>query len=162
MSSYNARLRLPGQSRIPIGVEVDISDERITLRTGDREVARWSLETIDVSLLADGFHIVVDGEEVVLSVTEPGRFASELGIQAERPAPRPVTPPTSPEDDLRRRVSRLATDLVSDRVAPEAAFAEWLGLLRELNTRHTRGLIATPLFHELNTRLLDLFSKSDA
>lgn len=165
MSSFNARLRLPGQSRIPLGVEVDVTDERITLTSGEREVAKWSLEKIDVSHLSDGFHITVDGEEVVLSVVEPARFASELGVVAPAPTPRarPVSAPKRSgwDDDLRMRIGRIAEALTADSVAPETAFAEWLGLLKELNSRHARGAMPTPLFHELNTCLLDLIPGGD-
>ena len=42
------------------------------------------------------------------------------------------------------------------RSQPATAFAEWLGLLKELNSRHAHGAMPTPLFHELNTCLLDL------
>jgi len=165
VSSFNARLRLPGQSRIPLGVEVDVTDERITLTSGDREVAKWSLEKIDVSHLSDGFHIKVDGEEVVLSVVEPARFASELGVVTPAPTPRvrsvPAPKRTDRNDDLRLRIGDIAGALTTDSVAPETAFAEWLGLLKELNSRHARGAMPTPLFHELNTYLLDLIPGRD-
>jgi hypothetical protein len=160
VSSFSARLRLPGQSRIPLGVEVDISDELLTLNAGDRKVAQWSLRDIDIDYLSDGFHIWADDEEVVLSVTESNRFASELGVTPMRPAPRAANagpkPPAGKTDDLRHRISEIATALTTDSVAPDVAFAKWLGLLKELNTLHVRGLLSTPHFHELNTGLLDL------
>jgi hypothetical protein len=80
MSSFNARLRLPGHSKLPLGVEVDISYERMTLTAGDRTVAAWPLEELDIASRSDGFHIKVDGEEMVLKVADSTRFASELGI----------------------------------------------------------------------------------
>lgn len=84
MSSFNARLRLPGRSKIPLGVEVDICHERMTLTSGDRTVAVWPLADLDVATRSDGFHIRVDGEEVVLNVAESTRFAAELGL-SQRP-----------------------------------------------------------------------------
>lgn len=163
MSAFNARLRLPGQSRIPLGVEVDISDERITLTSGERKVAQWSLAEIDVDYLSDGFHITADGEEVVLSVVESSQFASELGVTANRPAPKikTIETPDRPQasgkfQELRARVDEIAATLADDSVAPQEAFAEWLGFLRELNARHARGAMPTPLYHELNTTMLDL------
>jgi hypothetical protein len=86
MSSFSARLRMPGRSRLPLGVEVDISHDRITLTAGDRMVAGWSLGEIEVVTLSDGFHIKVDGEEIVLDVADPTRFATELGVGEERPS----------------------------------------------------------------------------
>lgn len=164
MSSFSARLRLPGQSRIPLGVEVDITDERITLTAGERKVAQWNLDKLEITYLSDGFHIRVDGEEVVLSVVESGRFASELGVTAVKPAPRAVVSRTRDSgrtDDLRQRVSSVAAALTTDSVPPQVAFAEWLGLLKELNSRHARGAMPTPLFHELNTELLGLIPGSE-
>lgn len=77
---------MPGRSRLPLGVEVDISHDRITLTSGDRMVAGWSLGEIDVVTLSDGFHIKVDGEEIVLDVADPTRFATELGVGGQRPS----------------------------------------------------------------------------
>lgn len=169
MTPFNARLRLPGQSRIPLGVEVDVSDEQITLRTGERKLAQWNLAEVDIDYLSDGFHIKVDGEEVVLSVSESSQFASALGVTASRPTPKPVAAASGTRntgraqaDDLRRRISQMAAALGSDSVAPQTAFAEWLGLLKELNSRHARGAMPTPLFHELNTQLLDLIPEPEA
>lgn len=163
MSTFTARLRLPGQSRIPLGVEVDVSEEAVTLTNGDRRLAIWDLRKIDVDYLADGFHIKVDDEEVVLSVSEPARFASELGVTAHRPAPRPKAPqPTNkPDDDIRLRMSRAGEMLADDAVSPQAAFAEWLSILKELDTRHARGAMPSALFHELNGALLAMFPAPD-
>jgi hypothetical protein len=49
-------------------------------------VAGWSLGEIEVVTLFDGFHIKVDGEEIVLAVADPTRFATELGVGGERPS----------------------------------------------------------------------------
>ncbi|HEX9864755.1 MAG TPA: hypothetical protein VGC03_07330 [Acidimicrobiia bacterium] len=80
MSSFNARLRLPGRTKLPLGVEVDIRHERMILTAGDRTVATWPLEEIVITSRSDGFHIKVDGDEVILYVSDSTRFASELGI----------------------------------------------------------------------------------
>ena len=87
MSSFNARLRLPGRTKLPLGVEVDIRHERMILTSGDRTVATWPLEDIVIASQSDGFHIKVDGEEVILHVSDSTRFAAELGI-GRQPAKR--------------------------------------------------------------------------
>jgi hypothetical protein len=191
MSSFNARLRLPGRSRLPLGVGVDISHERMTLTAGDRTVAAWPLEVLEVSSLSDGFHIKVDGDDFVLDVSDSTRFAAELGI-GERPrrlavagagqrahselssayshqnsfrtngkiiSPRPIADARRAEgnlDDVQRRISDIAEALTSDSVSPAAAFAHWLGLLKEINRRHGQGSMPTDLYYRLNTQLLDL------
>ena len=79
MSSFNARLRLTGESRIILGVLVDVADGSITVTSAQREIATWSLDEIEVRQLVDGFHIIHGDQEVVLGVTEPIGFASAVG-----------------------------------------------------------------------------------
>lgn len=92
MSSFSARLQMTGQSRILLGVLVDVTDESVTATFANNEVARWSLDQVEIRHLPDGFHISRAGEEAVLGVTEPGRFASALRIvdarMESRDAPR--------------------------------------------------------------------------
>jgi hypothetical protein len=171
LSSFNARLRLPGHTRLPLGVEVDILNERMTLTAGERTVANWPLEQLDIIVRADGFHIRVDGEEMVLNVTDSKAFAAALGIEASpvRPVaagvgqtstslrPTAFAQPTDPElEDLRRRISDFARDLAADAVPPADVFARWLRLLKEINRRLGEGSLPTSLFYQLNTHLLEL------
>lgn len=74
MTSFDARLRLIGESGLPLGVEVDITGERMLVSSGKRVVADWPLDEITISLLADGFHIDAEGEEIVLNVSDERRF----------------------------------------------------------------------------------------
>lgn len=83
MSSFSARLWITGQSRILLGVRVDVTDDDITITSADREVARWSLDEIDINRSSDGFHINGDGKELVLGVTESSQFASAVGVGLE-------------------------------------------------------------------------------
>lgn len=89
--SFEARLRIPGNTRIPLGVEVDITNERMTVTSGDRRLADWPLEKLDVSSLPDGFHIKTDGEEIVLNVSDANSFADRLGV-SQTPRARPISP----------------------------------------------------------------------
>jgi hypothetical protein len=163
MSSFNARLRLPG-SRLPLGVEVDIVHERMTVVSGERTLAEWPLERLDVKMRADGFHIQVDGEELVLNVPDTKGFANALGVsEARKEASVPsfqlaAKAETNERDlaELRRRISDLARDLTSDVIAPAEVFGRWLRLLKELNRLHVEGALPNPLFHQLNTHLLGL------
>lgn len=38
MSSFDGRLHMPGYSKIPLGVDVDITHERMTLTSGQRRI----------------------------------------------------------------------------------------------------------------------------
>ncbi|MGH8947254.1 MAG: hypothetical protein ACRDXF_00225 [Acidimicrobiia bacterium] len=135
-------------------------------------MADWPLDRLDVTFLADGFHIQVDDEEMVLSVTDSTRFAAELGVESQPSRSMPVQaanrnallsranvanePDPAQLEDLRTRISEVARDLTSDSVAPEVVFAEWLKLLKEINRLHGEGSLLTPLYYQLNTHLLDL------
>jgi hypothetical protein len=175
VSSYNARLRLPGESRLPLGVAVDITNERITLSAGNRTVADWALGEVDFSSMPDGFHIKVDGEEVVLNVSEATQFADELDAATRRHGRasatavignKPVSSsngahatesePNDPVETLRGRIDEVSVALTSNTVPPAVVFTDWLRLLKEINHRHGQGSMPSDLFFELNTRLLDL------
>ena len=101
MSSFEARLQMDGETGTPLGVEVDLTGERMKVRTGDIEVADWALDEIRVSALEDGFHIRAEGEMVVLDVTDDAEFAVELGL-------------TSAHPDLRKRMARVLRNANAD------------------------------------------------
>jgi hypothetical protein len=102
MAAYDAQLRLDWTNEPPINVMIDITDERITLKSGDIEVADWALDEIRVSPMPDGFHIRAEGEEVILDVTDDARFALDLGLRHAPPL-------------LRRRMSALLRDNAPDQ-----------------------------------------------
>lgn len=97
MSSYDARLRVSGDTGLPLGVEVDLTDGRMKVRAGDTELANWNIDRIRVSALQDGFHVRAEGEEVILNIIDDARFAIELGLRTAYPG-------------LRRRMSALMRD----------------------------------------------------
>ncbi len=78
MASFDARLRLVGQSGLPLGVEIDVTGERLVVMTGPQLLADWSLDEIKISALADGLHVEAEGEEIVLNVPDERRFIVEL------------------------------------------------------------------------------------
>lgn len=82
MTSFDARLRLAGQPGFPLGVEIDLTGDRMVVTAGDRELADWSVREIQVLAKSDGFHIEAEGEEVVLNVSDSTRFADELGLDS--------------------------------------------------------------------------------
>lgn len=97
MGAYEAKLRMLDDTEPPLGVEIDLTEERLTLRAGGTEVADWALDEIRVSALVDGFHVRAEGEEVILDVSEDARFALDLGLRNAHPV-------------LRRRMSALMRD----------------------------------------------------
>ncbi len=99
MAVYDAQLRLDGADEAPIHVVIDLTDDRLTMMSGDVEVADWARHEIRISPMLDGFHIRAEGDEIILNVTDDAHFALDLGLRNAPPA-------------LRRRMSAL---LRSDR-----------------------------------------------
>ncbi|HWB90157.1 MAG TPA: hypothetical protein VG872_13255 [Acidimicrobiia bacterium] len=79
MTSFDARLRMVGESGFPLGVEVDLTGERMVLSADGKQLADWSLEEIRIFPTPSGFRIDAEGEAVILNVTDGDRFAAEIG-----------------------------------------------------------------------------------
>jgi len=186
MVSFDARLRVPGQARLPLNVVVEVADEMIRFTSGGKSLGEWPQAWVEVEIQPDGFHLTIDNEEVVLTVTDPSGFAAALGVGAGRPrkAASGVVPDSggvvvleeeigatksnglasrlgsiSPEEkfaDVIERISGLRAALTDEAISPEDVFGRWLRLLKEVNLRHGQGAMPTPLFYRLNTELLDL------
>lgn len=133
-------------------------------------MGEWSLEQINVESRRDGFHLTLDQEEVILTVTDAAGFAGELGMKGSDPVPPDREMHVSkslstrlsgvdPEEqfaDVKRRIEILATALTNSAVSPEDVFGRWLRLLKEINRRHGQGAMPTPTFYRLNSELLEL------
>ena len=94
MGKYDAKLLIQGEDTQVKPVVVDLTGDRVTLSIGEEEVADWAKDGMRIQALPDGFHIMADGEAVVLDVDDDARFALELGMRNAHPA-------------LRRRMSAL-------------------------------------------------------
>ena len=78
MTSFDGRLRLIGRPGFPLGVEIDLTGERMKVTADGEPVADWRLRDIRISALPHGFHIEAEGEEILLNVSDSARFAVEL------------------------------------------------------------------------------------
>lgn len=184
--SFDARLRVPGQARLPLNVAVEIADEMIRFTSGGKSLGEWPQARVEVEVQPDGFHLTIDNEEIVLTVTDPSGFARALGVSGGRPRKAATEvvanagalavlgeqngaakskwlsgrlETISPEEkfaDVIVRISELKAALTDDAVPPQDVFGRWLRLLKEVNLRHGQGAMPTPLFYRLNTELLDL------
>lgn len=97
MSAYEGWLRISGEDEPPLGVEIDLTEDRLTVTAGDVQVGDWSRDEIRIAALQDGFHLRAEGEEIILDVTDDARFALDLGLRNAHPG-------------LRRRMSALMRD----------------------------------------------------
>lgn len=80
MTSFDARLRILSEPGMPLGVEIDLTNDRMVITSGGESIGDWPMGQIEVVAHSDGFHLMAEGEEVVLNVTDDARFKRELGI----------------------------------------------------------------------------------
>lgn len=94
MSSYEASLRMLGESGPGLPVVVDLRDDRLEIRSGDVEIGDWSRDEVRVNADIDGIHLRAEGEEVILDLEKDAEFAIEIGLRQAPPL-------------LRRRMAQL-------------------------------------------------------
>lgn len=79
MTSFDARLRVVGESGFPLGVEIDLTGERMVVTTDGNPLADWDLEEIRIAPTPSGFRVDAEGEAIILNVTDSERFTEEIG-----------------------------------------------------------------------------------
>lgn len=94
MSTYEASLRMLGESGPGLPVVVDLRDDRLEIRSGDVEIGDWSRNEVRVNADTDGIHLRAEGEEIVLDLAKDAEFAVEIGLRQAPPL-------------LRRRMAQL-------------------------------------------------------
>jgi hypothetical protein len=80
MVDFAGVLRIRTERDAAIRVMIDLTSERLRLRSGDTVIADWSLDQIRVSAQPDGFHIKAEGEEMILDLAQDAEFAVALGL----------------------------------------------------------------------------------
>lgn len=85
MGQYHGSLRMVDESGPGIAVEIDLTDETITMTSGPTPLGQWDLENVRINAELDGFHMRAEGEEVVLDITEDARFAVDIGLRSAPP-----------------------------------------------------------------------------
>ena len=82
MVDYSGVLRTPTDRDTAIRVVIDLTNERLRLRSGETGIADWSLDDINVNAQPDGFHIKAEGEEIILDLKQDAEFAVALGLNS--------------------------------------------------------------------------------
>jgi hypothetical protein len=75
-------VRMMGEAESAIRVEIHLEDEELRLVSTHGELGRWPLSDIGVAAKLDGFHLRIEGEELVISTNDDARFAIALGIRS--------------------------------------------------------------------------------
>lgn len=85
MSRYDGSMRMANAGETPLEVTVDLTEERMLLHSGSSIIGDWSLEELLIRGEDDGFHVRVEGEEVVITTNDDPGLAIELGLQSASP-----------------------------------------------------------------------------
>jgi hypothetical protein len=116
-TELSGTVRVIGDSDATASVVVSLEDEVLALNGASGEIGHWPLKSVGINSRSDGFHLKVEGEELVLRTSDDARFALAVGLQAsssprltramahardvesapepvEEPAPQPVEGPS--------------------------------------------------------------------
>jgi hypothetical protein len=75
-------IKMAGDAEPGVRVEIHLDAEELSLMSPHGTLGRWPLDQVGVSARVDGFHLRVEGEELVLSTSDDARFAMALGIRS--------------------------------------------------------------------------------
>jgi hypothetical protein len=81
MGAYKAKLTVPGVFDWPLAVEIDLNEGRLAISTGTGEIGAWDIDDIEVLGRDDGFELRAEGDVILFSTLDDGRFAREVGLQ---------------------------------------------------------------------------------
>jgi hypothetical protein len=68
-------VRMAGETQTGIRVEIHLDNETMSLVSPYGELGTWPLSGMGISARVDGFHLKVEGEELVLSTNDDVAFA---------------------------------------------------------------------------------------
>jgi hypothetical protein len=94
VSTYEASLKMAGESGPGLPVVIDLRDDRLGITSGDVEIGDWSRQEVRINADTDGIHLRAEGEEIVLDLERDAEFALEIGLRQAPPL-------------LRRRMAQL-------------------------------------------------------
>lgn len=74
-------VKMAGDLGRGVGVQVHLEEETLTLvATDGGELGTWSLSDVGIASKPDGFHLRLEGEEIVLRTDNDANFALALGV----------------------------------------------------------------------------------
>ncbi|HJU51877.1 MAG TPA: hypothetical protein VJ815_06050 [Acidimicrobiia bacterium] len=75
-------VRMAGETQTGIRVEIHLDRETMSLVSPYGELGTWPLSGMGIASRVDGFHLKVEGEELVLSTSDDVAFALAVGIRS--------------------------------------------------------------------------------
>jgi hypothetical protein len=81
MDHFDGSLKLAG-TEAPVRVAIDLTDDHVMRITAEEiEIGQWKIGHLAVKALDDGFHMIADGEELIIRTDNDPAFALAVGIR---------------------------------------------------------------------------------
>ncbi|HJU51595.1 MAG TPA: hypothetical protein VJ815_04635 [Acidimicrobiia bacterium] len=82
MEHYDGLLRLAGDFSPPIRVTIDLTEEQeLRIATDEIEIGAWPVDELTIRAQDDGFHLLSEGEELVITTDNDPAFAVSMGVR---------------------------------------------------------------------------------
>lgn len=85
MGSYQGEIKLLGEQGHGLPVTIDLNEGRLSIGAPEAEIGSWELEEVRIRAESDGFHLIAEGDEVVIVTDDDAGFAIELGMRSAPP-----------------------------------------------------------------------------
>ncbi|MGA7272285.1 MAG: hypothetical protein WB239_14535 [Acidimicrobiia bacterium] len=103
-TQLNGSVKMAGDNGVGVEVQIHLEEETLALVSfNGSEIGRWSLDQVGISSRPDGFHLRLEGEEIVLRTEDDARFALALGV-------------TTPTNRLARQMARLRDEASAQQI----------------------------------------------
>ena len=81
MPHFDGSLKLAG-NEAPVRVAIDLTDDHvIRISAEEIEIGEWTIGQLAVKALEDGFHMIAEGEELIIKTDNDPAFALAMGIR---------------------------------------------------------------------------------
>ncbi|MDH4119607.1 MAG: hypothetical protein OEX04_12750 [Acidimicrobiia bacterium] len=85
MAEFNGKLLLQDMAGTKVKVHIDLDAERLLIKVGDKKIGEWPLDEVGVRGEDDGFHLRIEGEEVIVTTDDDPGFARMIGLHSASP-----------------------------------------------------------------------------
>lgn len=82
MPQFHGSLRMPGETGPGLRVVIDLTqDSHLQIAASSDLIGDWPLTEVGIRAADDGFHLLAEGEEVILRTDNDPAFAVAVGLR---------------------------------------------------------------------------------
>ena len=85
MSGFTAALKVKGDTE-PLQARLEVENGRLIISAANQNIGDWNLEDLDIGRTPEGFRFEVEGEELLLEVSDPLAFEEAIGTNDRKAA----------------------------------------------------------------------------